>query len=188
MNTKEESTNRAIGSKKGLKYLKKPATLYACCGLLGLIALIFLYRPLLIKLQEAAGRLRDVETELLNQRSAISSLPESNLGTKIMPRDEVPLTIADLTEKGRELGLDFGSISPGALVETTQAGIGKLPISFAIESEYKNVGQFLAYVEEYPRSVTEVTSLSIRAREETLSKLDVQLAINLCVEIENATQ
>jgi len=105
-----------------------------------------------------------------------------------MQRNEIPLAIAELTEKGRELGLNFSSISPGELQETTQASIRKLPISFTIESEYKNVGQFLAYVEGFSRSIAEVESLSIRPRENNLPKLSVELVLNLYVEIENATQ
>ncbi len=96
--------------------------------------------------------------------------------------------LSPVTEKGRDLGLNFSSISPRELQETTQAGIRKLPISLTIESEYKNVGQFLAYVEGFPRSIAEVESLSIRPRENNPPKLSVEFLLNLYVEIENATQ
>jgi hypothetical protein len=188
MTTEAIITNTTIRSRESIGPFKKLHVLCACCAFSGLIILIFAYRPLITKLHDATNRLRKVQIELLNQRSTIAASERSDVKGEIMRQNEVPLAIAELTERGRELGLDFDSISPGALVETTQAGIGKLPISFAIESEYKNVGQFLAYVEEYPRSVTEVTILSIRAHEENLSNLDVQLVLNLCVEIENATQ
>ncbi len=162
--------------------------LCACCVLCGLIILIFVYRPLMIQLHDAANRLHEVETKLLNQRGAIAASKKSDVKGQMMQRNEVPLAIAELTEKGRDLGLNFSSISPRQLQETTQAGIRKLPINFTIESEYKNVGQFLAYVEGFSRTIAEVESLSIRPRGKKLPKLSVELVLNLYVEIANATQ
>lgn len=161
----------------------KVLVLCVCCALLGLIILIFVYRPLMIKLHNAASRLHEVETKLLNQRGAIAASKKSDVKGGMIQRNEVPLAIAELTEKGRYLGLNFTSISPKQLQETTQADIRKLPISFTIESEYKNVGQFLAYVEEFSRSIAEVESLSIRPRENNPPKLSVELVLNLYVEI-----
>jgi len=180
--------NRTIRLIESLGPSKTLLILYACCVLSGLIILIFAYTPLMIKLRNAANRLREVQIELLNQRGAIAALDKSDVKGQMMQRNEVPLAIAELTEKGRDLGLNFSFISPRQLLQTTQADIRKLPISFTIESEYKNIGQFLAYVEEFPRSIAEVESLSIRPRENNLPKLSVELVLNLYVEIENATQ
>jgi Tfp pilus assembly protein PilO len=188
MKTEAKITNRTIRLKESLGPFKKLHILCACCAFSGLIILIFAYRPLIIKLHHAANRLHEVETELLSQHAAIAVSENSEGKGQMIQRNEVPLAIAKLTEKGRGLGLNFSSISPGQLQETTQTSIRKLPISFTIESEYKNIGQFLAYVEGFSRSVAEVESLSIRPRENNLPKLNVELILNLYVEIENATQ
>lgn len=180
--------NRTIRLIESLGPSKTLLILCACCVLCGLIILIFVYRPLMIQLHDAANRLHEVETKLLNQRGAIAASKKSDVKGQMMQRNEVPLAIAELTEKGRDLGLNFSSISPRQLQETTQAGIRKLPINFTIESEYKNVGQFLAYVEEFSRTIAEVESLSIRPRESNLPKLSVELVLNLYMEIANATQ
>lgn len=188
MKTEADITNKAIGLKERLGPFRKLHILYACCAFSGLIILIFAYRPLMIKLHDEANRLHEVQIKLLNQRSTIAASERSDIKGEMMQQNEVPLAIAELTEKGRGLGLNFSSISPRQLQETAQAGIRKLPISFTIESEYKNVGQFLAYVEGFSRSIAEVESLSIRPRENNLPKLSVELVLNLYVEIENATQ
>ena len=180
--------SKIISLTESLGPTKKLLILCACCVLLGLIALIFGYRPLMIKLHNAANRLHEMETKLLNQRSAIAALDNSNIKGQMIRQNDLSLAIAELTEKGRSLGLQFSSIAQQPLQETTQAGIQKLPISFTIESEYKNIGQFLAYVEGFSRSVAEVESLFIRPRENNLPKLNVELILNLYVEIENATQ
>jgi len=188
MKTEAQITNRTIRLIESLGPSKTLLILCACCALSGLIILIFAYRPLMTKLHDAANRLNEVETKLLNQRAAIAASENSDVKGQIMQQNEVPLAIAELTEKGRDLGLDFSSISPRELQETTQASIWKLPINFTIESEYKNVGQFLAYIEEFSRSIAEVESLSIGPRRKNLPKLSVELILNLYVEIENATQ
>ncbi len=180
--------NRTIRLIETLGPSKTRLILCACCVLCGLIILIFVYRPLMIKLHDAANRLHEVETKVLNQRGAIVALEKSDVKGKMMQRNEVPLAIAELTEKGRDLGLNFSSISPKQLQGTTQASIRKLPISFTIESEYKNVGQFLAYVEGFSRTIAEVESLSIRPRENDPPKLSVELLLTLYVEIENTAQ
>jgi len=188
MKSEAKTTNRTIRLIESLGLSKTLLILCACCALSGLIILIFAYRPLMIKLHDAANRLNEVETKLLNQRGAIAASEKSDVKGEIMQRNEVPLAIAELTEKGRDLRLNFSSISPRKLQETTQTGIWKLPINFTIESEYKNVGQFLAYVEGFSRSIVEIESLSIRPRENNLPKLSVELVLNLYVEIADATQ
>ncbi len=189
MRTKEiaqvrNKTSRLIESLGPAKTL---LILQACCVLFGLITLIFVYIPLMIKLHNAANRLHEVQTELLNQYGAIAASEKSNVKGEMIQRNEVSLAIGELTEKGRALGLNFSSISPSQLLQTAQTGIRKLPISFTIESEYKNVGQFLAYVEGFSRSIAEVESLSIRPGERNLPELSVELVLNLYVEIENET-
>ena len=188
MKTEAKITNRTIRLKENIGTFRKLHILYACCAFSGLIILIFVYMPLMTKLHNAANRLREVQIELLNQRSIIDASERSDIKGQMMQRNEVPLAITELTGKGRDIGLNFSSISPSQLKETTQAGIRKLPINFTIESEYKNVGQFLAYVEGFSRSIVEVESLSIRPREKNLPKLSVELVLNLYVEIESATQ
>jgi Tfp pilus assembly protein PilO len=153
--------------------------------ILGLIISIFAYWPLIVKLREAAKSLSQLQSELFSQRVAIDAL--ENLGAKgeMIQQDEVPLAIVELTEKGRELGLNFSSISPGQLQQTTQPSISKLPISFMIESEYENLGQLLIYVEDFFHSIAEVESISIHPSKKSLPKLTVELLLNLYVETED---
>ena len=61
----------------------------------------------MIKLHNAANRLHEVETKVLNQRGAIAASKKSDVKGEMMQRNEVPLAIAELTEKGRDLGLNF---------------------------------------------------------------------------------
>ncbi len=161
----------------------KVLVLCVCCALSGLVILLFAYWPLISKLHNSANRLNEVQTELLNQRSAIAALDNSNVKGQIIQQNDISLAIAELTEKGRSLGLQFSSIAQQPLQEITQADIQKLPISFTIESEYKNTGQFLTFIEEFSNSIVEVESLSIHPRKNNPPELSVELVLNLYVEI-----
>ena len=161
----------------------KVLVLCVCCALSGLVILLFAYWPLMSKLHNSANRLNEVQTELLNQRSAIAALDNSNVKNRLIQQNDISLAITELTEKGRSLGIQFSSIVQQSLQETSQAGIVKQPISFTIESEYKTVGQFLAYIEDSSGGITEVESLSIRPREKNPAKLSVKLVLNLYMEI-----
>ena len=183
---KAEVTNKIIRLKESLGH-GKLRMLYTGCALVGLIILLFAYCPLMGKLNNAANKLGQVQAELLNQQSAIAALDSSNITSELINQDELSLAIAELTEKGRSLGLGFSSIAQQPLQQTTQTGIQKLPINLAIESEYKSIGLFLAYIEETSGSITEVESLVIRPSEENSSKLSMKLVLNIYVETENAT-
>jgi len=188
MKTEMKIASGIIRLKESLGPSKTLYILCACCVLLGLIILIFAYQPLMVKLHDASNKLQELETELLNQRSAIAALEKPGVTGKIIQQNEVPLAIDELTEKGKDLGLHFSSISPSELQQTTQADIWKLPISFTIESEYKNVGQFLDYIEGASPIIAEAERLSIRPRGDNLSKLSVELALNLYVERKDETK
>ena len=183
MKTEADITNNAIRSKESIGPFRKRHILYVCCALSGLIILIFAYWPLMTKLHDAAKKLPEIETKLLNQRGAIASSENSDVKGRMMRQSEVSLAIAELTEKGRDLGLNFSSISPSRLQETTQTGIRKLPINFTIESEYKAVGQFLTYVEDFSDHIAEVEDLYICPSENDSTKLNVKIILNLYVEI-----
>ena len=162
---------------------QKLRIVYACCTLSGVVILFFAYYPLISKLSNAANRLGEVQAELLNQQSAIAASDNLNVKGKPIRQDDVSLAIAELTDKGQSLGLRFSSIAQQPLQQTSQAGIQKLPINFTIESEYKNIGLFLAYIEDIYDSVTGVESLSIRPSGENPSELRIGLLLNLYVEI-----
>ncbi len=188
MKTEMKIISEIIKLKESLGPSKVLQILFTCCMLSGLIILIFGYRPLMAQLQGATNRLHEVETELLDRRSAIVALDKMNVKGEIIQKNEVPLAIDELTEKGRELGLRFSSISPSDLQQTTQTGIWKLPISFMIESEYKNLGQFLDYIEGSFRGIAVAESLSIHPKEDDFSRLSVELVLNLYVERKNETK
>jgi len=182
MKTEMNIVNRIVRLKESLGISKALYILCACCVLSALLILTFVYRPLMGRLHDASNKLQEVETELLNQQSTIAASNALGIKGKIVQQNEIPLAIDALTEKGKELGLQFRAISPSELQQTTQASIWKLPVSFAIESEYKNMGQFLDYIEGASPVIAETESLSLRSERGNQSKLSTELTLNLYVE------
>ncbi|MBN1805984.1 MAG: type 4a pilus biogenesis protein PilO [Sedimentisphaerales bacterium] len=165
----------------------KPNILYVCAIFLGLIIAILLYRPLINKISEASDSLSTLKSELLDKQTAIAALKDSNVKGDIIQQDEVSMAIAEIAEKGRKLGLNFSSISPSQLHQTTEAGIQKLPIRFIMESEYNNFGQFLAYIEELSGTIAAIETISIYPCKDSPSGLSIELILNLYVKGENET-
>ena len=180
---------RIIRLKENLGPRQAQLILYGFGALLVVISLIFAYRPLMIKLGDADRELKSLEAQLLSQRNQVAALKKLDLKGRLMQKEEVSQAIDELTERGRTLGLKFVSITPGELQKSAQGNFKKLPINFKIESEYQSLGQFLAYLEEFPLTIAEVKSLSIiRPGEETLSKLDAELLVNLYMEAEDGKE
>ena len=174
-----EMSNIAAKLKDSLGLSRRAYILCVC----GAVALSFSYMPLVVKLYRSATRLNELEAELLTQRGVVATSDKSATKVEVMPRNEVPLAIAELTAKGRDIGLSFSSIAAQRLRETSSSDSRRQPVTFAVKSEYRNLGEFLAYVEEFPRTIVEVESLSICPGEDNPPELNVGLVLDLYVEI-----
>lgn len=174
-----EMSNIAAKLKDSLGLSRRAYILCAC----GAVALSFSYLPLATKLYRAATRLGELEAELQTQRGVVAISDKSDTKIEVMPRNEVPLAIAELTTKGRNLGLSFIFIASEKLRETSRSESRRQSVTFVVESEYRSLGEFLAYVEEFPRTIVDVESLSIRPTGDDPSELNVGLVLNLYVEI-----
>jgi Tfp pilus assembly protein PilO len=182
MNVKTEIINKLTKLKEILKPYNKPKVVYACGAVIVAIILVFVYWPLAVEISQTTSTLRGLQSELLNQHCTIAALQDARVKSKVIRQYEVPPAIAVLAEKGRSLGLVFRSISPGEVQETDQPSIGRTPINLTIESEYRNIGQFLEYLEELPCGVMEIQNVSISTNEGSLPILNMELMLDLYVE------
>lgn len=175
-------TDNIIKLREDLGARKFSLILYGFFALLIVFVLFFAYRPLMTKLGDADRELKSLEAQLLSQRNNVAAFEKMELEGKLMQQKEVSFALDELTEEGRGFGLKFISITPKELQKSAQGNFKKLPVNFKIESEYKKLGQFLAYLEEFPRTIAEVESISIRPREEILPKLDVEALVSFYME------
>lgn len=156
--------------------------LYGLYAFLVLLLLLSIYRPLTIKLRNAQGKLNSLQGQLLSEQEKTAAFKKLDLTGRFMRRKELSRAIDEITEKGRALGLKFISITPKNLQRQASSGVKALPIAFEIECSYRGLGQFLIYLEEFPRTITEVENLTIRPREKKLSRLGIKVLVNLYIE------
>lgn len=174
-----------IKFRQGLSQRQKQFILYGSLVVLLVMALLLFHRPLAIKLDDAESELKVVNAQVLRQRSDIAALKKAGLETRLMHQEEVSLAIGEITEQGMALGINFVSITPSQQQQVL-GDFKKLPIDFQIESTYSSLGEFLAYLEEFPRSAAAIESLSVDLDEKAPSTLKVRLSINLYLEGQSA--
>lgn len=179
---------RIIKLKESLSSRQIQLIVYGSCAFLVILIFIFIYQPLAGKLRNANRELLGLEAQLLSQRNKVTVLKNLDLKGKLMQQKDVSSAINDITEMGRTLDIKFISITPQEPQRLKQVDFKELPINFKIESEYKNLGQFLAYLEEFPLTIVEVKTFSIRLNEKTLPKLNVDLLLNLYMEAEDGKE
>lgn len=156
--------------------------------LLPIVILTFIYAPLRARIKNADSQLNTLAIELANQRSKADALKKLILTGRLMKQSEVSSALNEITEQGRALGLKFISIMPYKLEKSVGVHSRHLPISFMIESEYEALGQFLAYLEEFPLAITEVKSLNVRPGMERRYNLNTELLVYLYMEAEDGKE
>jgi len=87
-----------------------------------------------------------------------------------------------LLRSGTTIGGRSVSITPKKSQLDAEGEFKHLPIMFKIESGFQSLGEFLVYLEEFPRSLTCIESLNIRARGAKPPKLDVEATVSICME------
>ncbi|MBL7091808.1 MAG: type 4a pilus biogenesis protein PilO [Candidatus Omnitrophica bacterium] len=162
--------------------------LYSFCALLIVFILIVAYRPLALKLGNAQRKLDSLQTQLLAQRDNIAAFKKVDLKGRIMQQKELSQAIDEITGKGRTLGVKFISITPKELQKQAPGNFKALPTTFQMECDYKSLGQFLVYLEEFPRTTAEVKNLSVRPREKLLPKLNIEVLVDLYLEEKDAKE
>ena len=90
MNTEPRIANRMNRLKEGLGP-EKLHMLYTCCALSAPVILLVAYWPLMSELRNSASKLDEVQDELLNQRSAIAALDNSNVKGELIRQGDISL-------------------------------------------------------------------------------------------------
>ncbi|UCB57585.1 MAG: type 4a pilus biogenesis protein PilO [Candidatus Omnitrophota bacterium] len=187
MNSKQliKIRDNIVKLKENLNDRQKRLVAIALYVLLPIAILIFIYTPLRARIRNADSQLDTLTTELANQRSKADALKKLILTGRLMKQSEVSSALNEITEQGRAFGLKFISITPYKLERSTEVHARHLPISFIIESEYEGLGQFLAYLEEFPLAITELRGLNVRPGEKRRFNLNTELLVYLYMEAED---
>ncbi|MBN3039104.1 MAG: type 4a pilus biogenesis protein PilO [Candidatus Omnitrophica bacterium] len=176
----KESINKLKNSldKRQMQFI-----IYGLAIFVVILVLLIAHRPLALRLSRTKNYLNSLDGQLISQRKAIDSLKKIDLAKDLMKQKDVSLAIDDITAYGGQLGLKFISITPADEQSYEEGNFSVLPIELKLECDYRGLGQFLVYIEEFPLTVGEVAAFSVRPKG-ALAKLDVDMTVKLYMEPE----
>jgi len=135
-------------------------------GILVFIFLLYLWLGYLPKRKELTmqeNELKKVETKLNQLKSIASDLPkfkeevqklEDRLKealVKLPNKSEVPSFLLDISNQGREVGLEFNLFKPKT--EVAKGLYAELPVDVKVKGTYHEIGTFFDRVSKLPRIV-----------------------------------
>ena len=85
----------------------------------------------------------------------------------------------ELTRQGKSGGINFVSLTPGAVEDTEGREYRILPIEMEIESTYEALGHFLGLLDEMEKSLLKVQSFNVVTKGEDPSKIHTRLTVYL---------
>lgn len=134
----------------------------------------FVYLPLGSRIRKAGRELKVIEGELEMVKGTIETV--GSHGKRSLPtQEEISIAIDELTRRGRDLGINFISISPQKIEEIQDLPYGFLPIRMELESGYEDLGRFLGALEGLEESVVTIGGFEIERDERILPKVRTKL-------------
>ncbi len=139
---------------------------------------IFLYQPLLKKIQAKGTDCRMLEARAEQVRRNVSILAMKGRETNFIGPDEIAPAIEELTQRGRARTITFLSITPRPMEKTDQV-YQLFPIDMEIESSYQALGEFLGDLDELEKCLVTVRSFEMAPLERDEDKLRSKLTVNM---------
>lgn len=143
-------------SKRILIYI---GTFLLISGLFGFLS----YWPKFQRMAELDTELQEMETRLVVARRTAAQLPKLRkeldnvtVSFKTVQRalpetEEIPSLLASISQRGRDVGLEFLLFEPKA--EVNREFYAEIPVSIRVQGSYHSVGLFLDRVARLPRIV-----------------------------------
>ncbi len=137
---------------------------------------------------------RELETQLLAGRSKLDNFKVDKsaveakveeLRRRLPPKSPTSAILEELTKKGRQLNIDFVSISPLSeepLSQLQQDAVSMLkckvlPISISMRATYKSLGEYFGLIDNLESSFATVSEFRVTKDERTFPKLIVDMKV-----------
>ena len=140
--------------------------------------LFWIYLPLSSRLKKEGGELSRLHSELKVARETAESAKGTNRPLRLPRQKELSSVIEEVTDLGKDFGIDFRSIHPQQAQETP-SGYQFLLIEMKLESSYRDLGLFVGSLRTLERGVVTVESFEIDREEEISTKLNCRLLIKM---------
>lgn len=148
----------------------------ACVALAALY--LFIYQPLLKKIRVKAAECHLLEPQVLQARKNVSILAIKGREKNFIGPEEIASAIEELTQRGRAKGVTFLSFTPRQ-IEKKGAGYQVLPIDMEIESQYRDIGNFIGGLDTLDKCLATVRNFYITPLSDKTDKVKTRLTVNL---------
>lgn len=145
-----------------------------------LLLYAFLFGPLVDRLRKTAGECRAAESLAMEKRMSLGALKISEAKKILITEKEVPLAIAELTEKGKSSGIKFISIRTMPIIESGGPQYRILPVEMEIEAAYYGLIEFTGSFGFLKESLVTLGDFSIMT-DKNSELLKVNLIINMYI-------
>lgn len=169
---------------KDIKLDKKQAAIIigAIFAAIVFILILFVYRPLAVKIRSRENALETIERKLVQTRGIIKAGGNLRREGRLIARKEISLSLDEITRTGRMLNINFLSINPREIEKLEGYAYRRLPIYMDLKSKYKDIGIFLGALEELRESIVTVRKFEIERNEKILPLLKSKLVLEMYLE------
>lgn len=159
-------------------------------GVLLFLALFFvMLAPTRRELTDKRRKWRELEVQLKADRAKLANFridkatveaKVEDLRRRIPPKSPTSAILEELTKRGKQLNIDFVSITPQQLQKDTTVApdCEVLPIIINMRATYKGLGEYLGQIENLQSSFATVNEFQVTKDERTYPKLVVNMRIN----------
>ena len=138
-----------------------------------------LFRPLQTELGVKGREAKTEETKAEEGRSIIDSMRRSQVRSGLLTASEMSLAIEELTRRGKELGIEFISMSPGEPVKEPDSVYEIIPVRLELLSNYEDVGFFLGMLDELDSGLATVSDFAATPEPGVSSRVKTSLTIHM---------
>jgi hypothetical protein len=144
------------------------------------IYMIF-YAPLLRELGRKYNELMICEKQTACARDVINSAGSIYSDRVLMMEKDIALAISQLTKHGKEMGINFISITPKDLIDEKGAEYKIFPVEMEIEAADEKFSDFIGSLEDQKATVIKVTSFDITPVKGDGSRLNAKVVIYMYI-------
>ncbi len=160
-----------------IKLNKKRAALILSAAAVLVFLALFIYLPLLKEVKRKSFQWNGLRDQLDSARMNLEALRKNGVSKKLILQSEVSSAINTITREGRNLSLDFKSISQKQIRSKNNYAI--LPLQMEMEGDYKLFGFFFAALENIKDVIVTVEDFQIRRNDKILPKISAVLTLNI---------
>lgn len=157
---------------------KRNALILSIIVIILFISTGFLYLPLAKEIRVKSYEWNSLRRNLSAAHADLLAAGKESVTKRLIRREDCASVIDGITKEGRNLRLNFKSISQKEIKDTEDRYL-VLPVQMEVEGDYERLGRFFGALENLESSIVRVENFEIRRDDKILPKVSASLAINI---------